>query len=65
MIMTSIELELPVRVIVSRENFPENGTTTSSAVDVKRIYLPSNLEVYINQQTGVLLVRPMEEMGDK
>ena len=63
--MISIKLEIPVRVTIVREGYLAPGKTTSTVLDVKEICLPRNFEVYLNQQTGVLLLREADEPDGK
>ena len=58
--MVTIELSAPVKVVVVREDEPKKGDTARQSLLVKEICLPRNLEVYLNEWTGVLLIRQID-----
>ena len=42
------------------EDEPKKGDTARQSLLVKEICLPRNLEVYLNEWTGVLLIRQID-----
>ena len=63
--MTTIVLSLPVEVVIVRENPLSDVGTSRESLKLKEVCLPYNLEVYFNQKTGVLLIRPIDEPDDR
>ena len=59
--MTSIVLAVPIEVTVNRENMSSGELADSVTLIVKEICLPCNLEVYLNQKSGVLLIREIDK----